>query len=670
MTRHLAGKGLTVRRHRASNAASLRSKAPSLAAVLDGAPFGIVITRLIDGRVVHANPRALGMFGFGAREMIGHTTLELGIFASEDARQRMLSDMLDVRPGSCVEVPFRRKDGAGGLAVVTGARFELGVQPHAAWYFEDVTEKLEKDKSRRESEELYRLVIETLAEGVVVLDRETRIVASNGSAQRILGLKEDEISGRKTLDPSWRAIREDGSAFPPEEYPAVLTIRTGMPHSGVVMGVPRPNGPLSWISINSRPLPPDESGGPSGCVASFTDVTARKQDEEERRLLERQLLQSQKMEAIGTLAGGIAHDFNNILFAIQGNAEMARLELAPGEPARSSLDEVQRACERAKALVQRLLAFSRRHETKKHPLRIGPVVAETVKLMKSTLPADVDLVQAEEGEDALVMADEVEIQQVVMNLCTNAIHSMRDAAGRIVLRHGAVDVDAAQAAGLPGIMPGRHVRLAVSDAGKGIDEAVLGRIFDPFFTTKPAGEGTGLGLAVVRQVVASHDGAISVKSAIGEGTTFEVYLPVTPGGAIGPVPPAADDAAPPGNRILFVDDDPAIVRLADRLLSRAGFEVRAVGSASEALEILRPDPGRFDLVLSDISMPRMSGLELAAEIRRLRPGLPVVFTTGDDAPIDADAARELGVREIVHKPWTTAQLVAALMRHLGERAGG
>ena len=544
-----------------------------LAAVLRAAPVGIVITRLADGLVVLANPIALDMFGFGPDEMAGRTTLELGIFESEEARIRMLADLLDSGPGASVDVPFRRKDGAAGRAVVTGIRFDLDASAHAAWFLEDVTEKLERDRSLRESEELYRLVIETLAEGVIVLDRETRIVASNGSAQRILGLREDEISGRKTFSSSWRTIREDGTPFPPEEYPAVVTVRTGEPKSGVIMGVYQPSGALSWISINSRPLLRDGSCEPDGAVVSFTDITARKRDEEERRQLEQQLIQSQKMEAIGTLAGGIAHDFNNILFAIQGNAEMARLELPADHAARSSLDEMQRACERAKVLIQRILAFSRRHETKKQPLRIGPIVAETVKFMRSSLPAGLELLRTEEGEDALVMADEVEMQQVVMNLCTNAIHGMRDVVGRIVVRHGAVDVDASQAAAIPGLVPGRHVRLAVSDVGKGIDDAILGRIFDPFFTTKPPGEGTGLGLAVVRQVVASHEGVISVTSVPGQGTTFEVYLPVASGEALEPASPGADRARPRGNRILFVDDEPAIVRLADELLSRLGFDV-------------------------------------------------------------------------------------------------
>jgi PAS domain S-box-containing protein len=391
--------------------------------------------------------------------------------------------------------------------------------------------------------------------------------------------------------------------------------------------------------------------------------------EQERHRLEYQLSQSQKMQAIGTLAGGIAHDFNNILSAIVGNAELASLDLPPGHQALTSTKEILRAAQRAKELVQRILAFSSPHEHILRPIQLQSVLDEAVQLLRATIPAGVDLVAYENRSLPAVRADASQIHQVILNLVTNAWHAMDGRSGRIELRLDACRVDSTLCQAQPELRPGPHVRLSVKDTGKGLEAATLERIFEPFFTTKPSGQGAGLGLSVVHGIVRSHGGAIIVDSKPAQGSTFHLYFPATTETADAvikdPIPVQA--ASGRNEHILYLDDEEALVYLVVRFLERHGYRVDGYTRAAEALAAFRANPRTYDLVITDFNMPGMSGMEFAQQLLSIQPDALVALASGYVRPAEIEQARTLGVREIILKPNTVEEMIPVVQRLLATR---
>ncbi len=388
----------------------------------------------------------------------------------------------------------------------------------------------------------------------------------------------------------------------------------------------------------------------------------------ERAKLEAQLRQAQKMDSLGQLSGGIAHDFNNILAAILGNTQLAAEELGPNHPVADLLQEVVKASERARALVRQILTFARRQRHERRVISLGAVVEESLELLRSTLPAHVRLSFEADRSVEHVLADPIQIQQVVVNLGTNAWHALEGRPGRIDVRldHTALSEEAARELGLS---PGNYVRLFVRDTGHGMSPAVLERIFEPFFTTKESGKGTGLGLSVVHGIVQSHDGAITARSVPGEGTVFELYLPLVTQWAERSEAPPKPMAQGAGEHVLFVDDEEPIVRLSERLLTRLGYRVTGFVRAADALAAYREAPQKYALVATDHSMPDLSGLELLAEVRSLRPEVPVILLSGRVEEELEQALARLGVREVVHKPFDATEFAAAIRRALEHRPG-
>ncbi len=410
-------------------------------------------------------------------------------------------------------------------------------------------------------------------------------------------------------------------------------------------------------------------------------LNVRERAEVARASLEEQLRESQKMQAIGTLAGGIAHDFNNIIATILGNVELARQDAQANPLALQSIEEIEKAGGRARDLVRQILSFSRRQPTERKPTALGPVVKESARLLQSALPARVVL-EVQCGTDVpAVLADVTQIEQVLINLATNAMQAMAGAPGRIVIRLDTVMLDQPQAgsgAGLPG-SSGRAaaptVRLSVSDDGPGMDAATADRIFEPFFTTKPVNEGTGLGLSVVHGIAQSHDGSIEVDTAPGKGATFTLYLPAAKAeeirfgiperqqrelAAVGD--PAAAPRSATGVRILCIDDDESLVLLVKRMLERRGFQVSGYTDQGEALAALRADPDSIDLVVSDYNMPGMSGLDVAREVHAIRADLPVAIASGFIDEALSTQASGAGVRELIFKADAAEDLCDAFER--------
>jgi signal transduction histidine kinase/CheY-like chemotaxis protein len=398
----------------------------------------------------------------------------------------------------------------------------------------------------------------------------------------------------------------------------------------------------------------------------FANALERKRAEAEREALEAQLRQSQRMEAIGTLAGGIAHNFNNILGAILGYGEMALAALPSGggQPGRY-VQQVMTAGQRGKALVDQILAFSRSGEHERRPLRVQPVLKEAIDLLRASLPATIQIRLSLDAEDAAVLGDPTQLQQVVVNLSANAAQAM-DGRGTLEVALHTVEL-ASERALFHGSLPaGRYVRLVVSDRGRGMDHATLERIFEPFFTTRAAGGGTGLGLSTVHGIVAEHGGSIDVKSRPGEGSVFEVFLPQTnqPASA---EPPRAPMPCGRGETVLLVDDETSIVLLGEEMLAALGYEPVGFDSGDKALAAFRADPDRFDLVLTDEIMPGITGTQLAGALHRMRPQLPILLMTGHGGPIEARGLRAAGVCEVLRKPLSTADIAASLARHLAPR---
>jgi len=513
----------------------------------------------------------------------------------------------------------------------------------------------------RESAERYRRIVETADEGIWTVDAAGHTSFANPKLLQMLGCRADQLIGRpwtETMDDVGRRTMEGD---------ALAALRRGerVQHD---IRLRRSDGSDLWATMSVSPAV-DEAGRHVGSLAMVTDVTERHRAEARRTQLEEQLRQSQKMEAIGTLAGGIAHDFNNLLAAILGNVAQLQQDLGPAHPQLARLDQIRQAATRGRSLVQQIVTFSRQQPHERRLLALRPLIEESARLLRATLPALVELELQLSDEPMRVIADATQLQQVLLNLCTNAWHSMTGGTGRIV-----IGLEPARLETPPGNgRSGRHARLWVADDGCGMDVATCERIFEPFFTTKPVGQGTGLGLAVVHGIVSSHDGVISVASTPGRGTRFDLLLPLdeaTLPDETADRRPA--DAAPSGQgqHVLYVDDDPLMCVMVESLLQRAGYRVTTLEDPQLALArvVDAVDAAeRVDLVVTDFNMPAMSGLALAKALHRALPDLPLIITSGFVNEGLPAQAREAGVAHLLQKEYTVEQLVPLVQRTL---AGG
>jgi signal transduction histidine kinase/ActR/RegA family two-component response regulator len=390
------------------------------------------------------------------------------------------------------------------------------------------------------------------------------------------------------------------------------------------------------------------------------DITERKEMQEERERLSTQLHQSQKLEALGTLAGGIAHEFNNILAIILGFADLAHLDVPPKSQIALYIQEIRRAGHRAKDLVQQILAFSRRTDVASAPEKLHLLVQEVLPLLHASLPATIEIRHNTVNDVGVVLVNATQMHQVVMQLCTNAEYAMHHTGGVLTLNLDSVEVETPGDADVPHLLPGSYACLSIHDTGEGISPAVIDHIFEPFFTTKDTGEGTGMGLAIVHGMVTHHGGAITVESTPGTGTKFRVYLPrsADPDGGEGPDVLAA--LPPEHGRILFVNDEAALVQVAEGMLTHLGYDCRAVNSSREALVLFQAAPDDFDLVITDMTMPGLTGERLIRELRRLRPDIPIILCTGFSHALDVAKAQVLGIDAFLLKPLVLKDLDLAI----------
>jgi len=452
---------------------------------------------------------------------------------------------------------------------------------------------------------------------------------------------------------------EHQKLFTPESWKKLSTALnntkdTGIPYE-LELETLREDGNRGWMWVHGEVVR-DARGAIVGLRGAAQDITERKQMEE-------QLRQSQKMESIGILAGGIAHDFNNIMGIILGNTELALEDVPESNPTHTNLEEIRKASLRAASIVKQLLSFTRITDQKLQPIEIAPVIKDALKFLRSTIPATIDIEQDICVTDETILADPTQINQIMMNLCINASYAMEQTGGKLTITVENVLLGNSLAKDYPDLKSGKYVKIAVSDTGPGIDSKIIDRIFEPYFTTKEIGKGSGMGLAVVHGIVKSHSGSIKVDSTLGKGTQFSILFPLAQGKAA--VEAETIQEIPRGSEtILFVDDEISIVNMVKRMFERLGYKVQTATTPQDALDRFALNPDHFDLVITDMTMPQMTGVKLSEKLMEIRPDIPIIVCTGHSALVDEEKAKELGLAAYIMKPISireTAQTIRKVL---------
>ena len=527
---------------------------------------------------------------------------------------------------------------------------------------EEIAERKRAEDSLKESNERIRLLLDSTAEGIYGQDLQGNCTFVNRSSLRLLGFAKGENLLGKSMHALIHHTRPDGTPCPQQECSIHQSIASGKAvhiDDDLFWRPDRTSFPVEYWSY-----PMCKDGAHIGVVVTFMDTTERKQAEEEMAKLQSQLNQAQKMEAIGTLAGGIAHDFNNILAAIMGLTQLALLKTPHDSPITEFLNGVLLSADRAADLVRQILTFSRRSFVAKIPLTLQPLVKESLKMLHSALPSSITIKSDIHLECKAILADPTQIHQIVMNLCTNAFHAMENTGGVLKVGLNPTCIESPTLSDGQQIKPGTYVELTVSDTGTGIGKDIIDKIFDPFFTTKEVGKGTGMGLSITHGIIKSYDGAIMVESTVSQGTTFHVYFPVIQGEVKAT---EKSQETPRGKeRILFVDDEEILAKMGKKMLESLGYTVTAHSSSIEALEGFKKDHSRFDLVITDLTMPGLTGTELARQIRKISPDIPIIFSTGGSSLINKETAKQNGIRGLLLKPILINDLGIVVRRVIDE----
>ncbi len=630
----------------------------------------IIVTN--KGFITRTNRAFVNLVGYKEEELSGKPMSELipregGEYTSTsgetvqidedfiDSSKKIQAKLLKNEKISNRELFYLRKDGKvvpveENIAVL---RDEKEAVIGSVWSVRDITCRKKAAKEIRDARDFLEKVFESSMDGILVTDKKGTVLSANTAVERIYGLSRQQLIGNhvsmladRDANSREKALRTINELFEKGFAFFDSSIRT---RDGRAVDV---EGTTTMIK--------DEKGCFSEGVTIIRDVS-------ERKKIHQQLQQSQKMEAIGTLASGIAHDFNNILAAIMGYTEMSLADVPDNSPVKENLEQIFRSSTRARDLVKQILSFSRKSDQDLKPLQLHLVIEEAVKLLRASLPTNIEIKQDINNRCGMVLTDPTQIHQVIMNLCTNAAHAMEKKGGELKVGLYPADIAPEDAAVNPDLKPGPHVKLTVSDTGTGIDPQLAGRIFDPFFTTKGTDKGTGMGLSVVHGIVKSHGGAITLQNAPGKGATFEILLPRA-GEEKAADQQEMKEPVPPGTEcVLFVDDEEVLVSLGKRMLESLGYNVVAEKSSVRALEIFKTEPDKFDIVITDQTMPQMTGYGLAEQIVSIRPDMPVILCTGFSDPELTEKAESAGIREVIMKPVNRNELALKIRRVLENR---
>ena len=628
--------------------AALRQNQALLLSLTESTPDAIY-AKDTQGRYLLLNAAAQKFVGKSAADVLGQD--DTAVFPLEEAQHLMKDDRRAMTSDiQTIDEFLTSADGTVRAVMATKGPLR-DAQGNVVGIFgisRDITER----KQLEEAHARLATAVEQAGESIQVADLKGTILYVNPAFEKACGYTSAEVLGQNSR--LLKSGKQDAE-FYRQMWGCLGRGETWKGH----FTNRRKDGTLYEEDTTIAPIR-DGEGRIVNYVAIKHDVTHELQ-------LEAQVRQAQKQEALGQLAGGIAHDFNNILAAILGNVQMAASDTAPDHPARECLDEIQKASDRARSLVQQILTFSRQQPQNRQVIAIEPILSEAVRFLRATIPSGVEIIPTIGPGVPLVLADATQIHQVILNLGTNAWHALEDQPGRIGIQLQAVTLDAAEAALVAGLRPGRFACLTVSDTGKGMDAPTRARIFDPFFTTKEVGKGTGLGLSVVRGIVENHDGAITVVSEPGQGATFQVYFPAASiATAAAETAPAESAPVGQGKHILFLDDEEALVRLGKRLLQRLGYRVTGFTLAAEAVQAFRAAPGQFDVVITDLNLPGISGLDVAREFLTLRPDVPVLLCSGYITEPVKEQARRIGICHFLYKPNNIEELSKTLHQVLTE----
>ena len=606
-----------------------------------------------DGMYTYSSSAVQKILGYSIDEVVGKKYFYDFFLPEEREKLKELafSEFAEKRSFSQFINRNVRKDGAivtiesSGVAIFDQQGEMIGYRG----VDKDITEQV-----RAEAERL-RLVtaIEQTAATVLITGVDGTIEYVNPAFERITGYTSGEVVGK---NPRILQSGKHDRAFYLDLW---KTISGGKVWTGRLINKTK-DGALVYKDGSIAPV-----RGSDGNIVNYVQVT---QDVTKEVELQNQLVQAQKLEAIGTLAGGIAHDFNNILFAITGFTELAMMDLPADSRARSNMERVMQAAKRSGDMVKQILAFSRRGYGEVLSLDLTPLVKEGLKFLRGAIPSTIELRQSIEPNLDKILGDATKIHQVLMNLCINASHAIKDAKGTIAVELSQMGLGPDFTEKNPPLVPGKYVRLRVSDTGSGIAPEIMEKIFDPYFTTKEAGKGTGLGLSVVRDIVRSHHGTITLNSEVGKGSTFDVFFPVIEeqGPQVDEKPVA--DVIPVGKeRILVVDDENHLLEMYERQLKRLGYEATCTANPEAALELFRADPQKFDLVITDFTMPKMTGIELANELSSIRPGFPIILCSGVSQVVSDSETKKAGIQAVIYKPIRRQEIAQAIRKALDQK---
>jgi len=632
---------------------SIRASEQMIRSILSTTPMGIGLT--VDRKIKWVNEAWMRIFGFVDNEACMDQPISI-LYSSEEhyeESRRSVYTILKNAKIASIESFMTRQNGSIFPAQINVAPLDPSdLKKGSISTITDISEWKRMEQSLRESEERYRLALEATSDGLWDWDISTGVVNYSPAWYRILG---ETI---QNLFSAW-----ESRMHPHEKDSVLISLKAHLEGNGegwhFEHRLRTAEGQWKWVLGRGSVITRDKNGKPLRMVGTIIDI-------DDRKLLETQLTQAQKMEAIGTLAGGIAHDFNNILGSISGYTELSLLKNRSQDSRERDLAHVLKACDRAKNLVNQILLFSRRREGEKKPVDVTIIVKEALKLLRASLPSTIKINQHWPPEPLWVVADPTHIHQIIMNLCANAAHAMRDNGGVLDVSISGCPVNGKSHPIHHGTKKGPYVHFKVSDTGHGIEPSILDKIFDPFFTTKEQGEGTGLGLAVVYGIIKSYDGIINVESKIGRGSAFDIYLPSAEGNDQGTEKKQENMPIKGSERILIVDDEKDLVVVMSQFLGSMGYEVTTSTSSPEALKIFRDEPHGFDLVITDMTMPQMTGLKLSRAIHDTRPGIPIILSTGYDIAITEVEAKENGIRELVRKPFRFNEF-SVLIRHVLDR---
>ncbi len=639
-------------------------------AAMDSSQAAIVIADAPDGKIRYVNQAGLFILGGTEEELV--KDIDIDKYASSwqilhfDGTKYRTDEVplaKAIMHGKTYNEEFivRRQNGEDRIVWANAAPIldDQGNVKFGIVVFLDITERKQAEEALKESIRLNELLMNSLPHPAMLINKKRIIIAANKIA-RDTGVEIgkycwDTFGHRECLPEEQKQCLKDDQNYPKEDIFCTFCLANELIKTGISKNDPEVSafGKLFdtwWVPVEKDIY-----------LHYAIDITERKRAEEEKDELKERLRQGQKMEAIGTLAGGIAHDFNNTLAGIMGYTELSLLQNQDNIILHSNLKKVLNAAERGKALVMQILAFASPTAQNRKPLDIRLAVADIYSFLKSTLPATIHIRQNIQVKSGTISADPTQIQQILMNLCFNAAYAMRNKDGVLEINLTEEDLDQKDIVSYPELKPGAFVRLTISDTGHGIDQEDIDRIFDPFFTTKGPGEGTGMGLSIVHGLINNHDGAIRVISKPGEGSTFQIFFPkieeeaVTITDIFKPVSNTTKDT-----RILFVDDEEDIVTTHKEILEHHGYKVIAHTSSIEALKIFRAQRDEIDLVISDMTMPGMTGEDLSKKLLQIRPDIPIIVCTGFSERISQKKAKEIGIREMLMKPLSENQLTETI----------